>query len=422
MNLQRFQDSLQKVLMPIAIKLENQKHLQAIKDGMLSVIPVLIIGSFCLLPIAIKNLLPASGLKEFITANMSILTFPTTFTTDVVSLFVAYGIADALAKSYDLKSKNPGITAIIVQLILCCEKGDKSIMIGNIGAQGIFVAIISAFLVVEITRFMRERNMVIKMPKSVPPMVSDSMSSLFPAALSILLATAISLSSVHFAGVQFPNLIMKILAPAVNNVDTLPVICLIMLFTQLFWFFGLHGQAIVGVVWTPFAIQYAAENAANYAAGLEVTHIFTNNMFFTMLACSGSGLTIGLVMLMMRSKAKGLKAIGKVSIVPAFFGINEPVIYGCPIVMNPFLFIPFVFGPILVCIIDYLAISFGLVGKPIVIPPGFLPPGLGAFLMTLDWRAPILVIFTLILMTLIYYPFFKAMEANELRIEAELEK
>lgn len=422
MNLQRFQDSLQKVLMPIAIKLENQKHLQAIKDGMLSVIPVLIIGSFCLLPIAIKNLLPASGLKEFITANMSILTFPTTFTTDVVSLFVAYGIADALAKSYDLKSKNPGITAIIVQFILCCEKGDKSIMIGNIGAQGIFVAIISAFLVVEITRFMRERNMVIKMPKSVPPMVSDSMSSLFPAALSILLATAISLSSVHFAGVQFPNLIMKLLAPAVNNVDTLPVICLIMLFTQLFWFFGLHGQAIVGVVWTPFAIQYAAENAANYAAGLEVTHIFTNNMFFTMLACSGSGLTIGLVMLMMRSKAKGLRAIGKVSIVPAFFGINEPVIYGCPIVMNPFLFIPFVFGPILVCIIDYLAISFGLVGKPIVIPPGFLPPGLGAFLMTLDWRAPILVIFTLILMTLIYYPFFKAMEANELRIEAELEK
>ena len=106
-------------------------------------------------------------------------------------------------------------------------------------------------------------------------------------------------------------------------------------------------------------------------------------------------------------------------IVPSLFGINEPIIFGAPIILNPFLFIPFVFGPMIVTVITYLSMTSGLVGKPIAGPPGFLPPGVGAFIMTLDWKCVVLVFVNLILMTLFYYPFFKMMEADELKKEKE---
>ena len=121
---------------------------------------------------------------------------------------------------------------------------------------------------------------------------------------------------------------------------------------------------------------------------------------------------------MMRSKAKSLKAIGKLGIVPSFFGINEPVIFGAPLIMNPFMFLPFVFGPVVVAGLNYLAMSTGLVGLPLYEAPGFLPPGFQAFLLTLDWKAFALAIFNVLFMTALYYPFFKAMEKDELRKEA----
>ena len=140
-----------------------------------------------------------------------------------------------------------------------------------------------------------------------------------------------------------------------------------------------------------------------------------------MLQVTGSGLTIGLVILMIKSKAKSLSAVGKVGIIPSCFGINEPIIFGAPIILNPFMFIPFVFGPLVVTIITYFAMTSGLVGMPIANPPSFLPPGVGAFIMTLDWKSVALVFVNIIIMTVIYYPFFKAMEADELKKEQEYE-
>ena len=212
---------------------------------------------------------------------------------------------------------------------------------------------------------------------------------------------------------------MSLLAPAISSMDTLPALLIVILLTQLLWFFGLHGPAITSAVWAPFAIQYAAENIEAYTAGAEVTHFFTYGLYYNILQVTGSGITLGLVILMMRSKAKSLSAIGKVGIVPSLFGINEPIIFGAPIILNPFMFIPFVFGPLVVTILAYISMKSGLIGMPISNPPGFLPPGVGAFLMTLDWKSVVFVFVSLIIMTLIYYPFFKAMEADELKREQE---
>ena len=334
MNISKLQTTLSKWLMPIANKVEQQKHLQAIKDGMISI------------------------------------------------------LENGIGNSY-------------------------------LGAEGLFTSIISAILTVEVTRLMINKKMVINLPDSVPNMVGDSFSSLLPLIVNVILATGIANLTINLAGKVFPEFIMSLLAPAISSMDTLPALLIVILLTQLLWFFGLHGPAITSAVWAPFAIQYAAENIEAYTAGAEVTHFFTYGLYYNILQVTGSGITLGLVILMMRSKAKSLSAIGKVGIVPSLFGINEPIIFGAPIILNPFMFIPFVFGPLVVTILAYISMKSGLIGMPISNPPGFLPPGVGAFLMTLDWKSVVFVFVSLIIMTLIYYPFFKAMEADELKREQE---
>ncbi len=419
MNISKFQETLMKFLMPIANKVEQQKHLQAIKDGMIASIPIIVVGSICLLPLGIMNLLGSGPVFDFIASNVGVLTYASGFTMDLLSLYAVYFIAKSLSEKYDLKGSQPAVTAIVVQLILSGVIADGALSIGYLGASGLFTAIVSAILTVEVYHICYKKNIYIKLPDSVPAMVGDSFASLVPLCLNVILAVAIATISMNLTGSVFPQALMSFLAPAISTMDTLPALLIVVFLTQLLWFFGLHGPSITSAVWAPFAIAYGAENIANYGAGLPVSHIFTFGLYYCILQVTGSGLTLGLNLLMVRSKAKSLSSIGKVGLVPSLFGINEPLIFGTPILLNPFMFIPFVFGPLIVTAITYFSMASGLVGMPIANPPGFLPPGVGAFLMTLDWKAVILVVALLILMTLIYYPFFKMMEADELKKESE---
>lgn len=248
-------------------------------------------------------------------------------------------------------------------------------------------------------------------------MVSECFASLIPLVINAAAAVAIAQISLAASGMAFPALVMKVLAPAISTMDSLPALLLVIFLTQLLWFFGLHGPSITSAVWASFAITYGAENIAAYTAGQAVPHIFTFGLYYNIMQVTGSGLTLGLVIMMMRSRSKSLSAVGKASIVPSLFGINEPVIFGAPLLLNPFMFIPFVFGPLIPTILTYVSMSSGLITKPIANPPGFLPPGVGAFLMTYDWKCVLLVFVNLIIMTAFYYPFFKVMEAEELKKE-----
>lgn len=413
----KFQDTLMKYIMPIAKCVEQQKHLQAIKDGMIAVIPVIIIGSISLLPLAIANLLGSGPVYDFLNSHMGIFTYAGMFSNDMLSIYAALFISVALAKSYGICTNQTGATAILVHLILSGVSIEGGLDITYLGASGLFTSIISAILSVEVTRLLIKKKMIIGLPDSVPSMVGESFASLVPLIVNVIIAVAIANISLAAGGQVFPAFIMSILAPAISTMDTLPALLIVIFLTQLLWFFGLHGPSITSAVWASFAIAYGAENIANYSAGLPVTHIFTFGLYYNILQVTGSGLTLGLVLMMMRSKAKSLKSIGTVAIVPSLFGINEPVIFGAPIILNPFMFIPFVFGPLLITGLTYACMTGGLVGMPIANPPGFLPPGVGAFLLTLDWKCVALVFANLLIMTAIYYPFFKAMEANELKKE-----
>ena len=420
--MEKFQATLQKLLLPITTKLERQKHLQAIKDGMIAIIPITIIGSFCLIPVGLGNLFGGS-FGAWVGEHANIFFFPAGFTTNILSIFSAFFIAESLAKRYDMKAPSMlGIGAVMVQIILCVSIGENGAWdASSLGAEGLFVSIIGAIFVVEVTHLLEKYNLVIKMPEGVPPMVAESFMALVPLAIDAIVACSVSLICTSLTGMTFPKLIIGALAPAINSMDSVWAVALVVFITQLLWVFGLHGAAVTSSVWAPFAIAYAVENANLVAAGMDPTHIFTYGFYFGFLQVSGSGMTLLLVLMMCKSKAKSLSSIGKVGLIPSFFGINEPIIFGVPMIMNPFMMIPFVFGPVICSIITYELMKFGFVALPLGEAPGFLPPGIQAFLLTMDWKAAALAIFNVCFMGVLYYPFFKAMEADELRKERELE-
>ncbi|MGN1277187.1 MAG: PTS sugar transporter subunit IIC [Floccifex sp.] len=419
--MEKLQATLMKYLMPIANKLEQQNHIQAIKDGIVASVPVIIVGSFCTIFLGINNLIGSGPIYDFLSANMGILTYASAFTTDMLAVYATYFIAKSLSEKYDIAGSQPAVTALIVFFIVSSVIQDGQLSTAYLGSTGLFPGIIIALITVEIYHLCYAKQLYIKMPESVPPMVQDSFAALVPLVINTILAVAIANISTALAGVPFPQVLMNILAPAISSMDTLPALLIVIFLTQILWFFGLHGPSITSAVWASFAIAYGAENIAAYTAGEPVTHIFTFGMYYAVLQVTGSGLTLGLNLLMIKSKAKSLSSVGKVAIVPGIFGINEPLIFGTPMIMNPFMFIPFVFGPLICTVIAYFSMTLGIVGKPIANPPGFLPPGVGAFLMTLDWKCVVLVFLLLALMTLIYYPFFKMMEKEELEKEKQLE-
>lgn len=419
--MKKIQDWLQKYLFPIATKVEKQKHLQAVKDGIIAIIPVIIIGSFCLIPFGIGNLI-GGGIKEWIDARSSIFTIPTYFTTNIMSLYAALYIANSLAKRYKIKNSLVGAASMLVHLILSVKITETGWDVSYLGAEGLFVSIISALFVVEVLRLLDKYHLTIRMPESVPSMVADSFSILIPLIVDVVAATTVAVLCQRFGDTTFPQVIMTLLAPAITSMDSLPAVMIVVFLTQLLWIFGLHGAAITSSVWAPFAIANATANAAAVAAGGDPTHVFTFGFFYGFLQVTGSGMTLGLVIMMMFSKAKSLKTMGKIGIIPSLFGINEPVIFGIPIIMNPFLLIPFVFGPVLIAAMNYLAMSAGIVNLPLWEAPGFLPPGFQAFFLTLDWKAAVMAILNVVIMAVIYYPFFKMMEADELKKEADTSK
>lgn len=419
--MEKLQATLMKFLMPIANKLEQQKHIQAIKDGIVASVPVIIVGSFCTIFLGINNLIGSGPIYDFLSANMGILTYASAFTTDMLAVYATYFIAKSLSEKYDIAGSQPAITALIVFFIVSSVIQDGQLSTAYLGSTGLFPGIIIALVTVEIYHLCYAKQLYIKMPESVPPMVQDSFAALVPLVINTILAVAAANISMALAGVPFPQVLMNLLAPAISSMDTLPALLIVIFLTQILWFFGLHGPSITSAVWASFAIAYGAENIAAYTAGEPVTHIFTFGMYYAILQVTGSGLTLGLNLLMIKSKAKSLSSVGKVAVVPGIFGINEPLIFGTPLIMNPFMFIPFVFGPLICTVIAYFSMTLGIIGKPIANPPGFLPPGVGAFLMTLDWKSVVLVFLLLALMTLIYYPFFKMMEKEELEKEKQLE-
>ncbi|MGE7888451.1 PTS sugar transporter subunit IIC [Bacillus cereus] len=415
----KFVTFLDKNLSGPMARLSEQRHLQAIRDGVISALPFIIVGSFFLI-VAFPPLPKDSFISVWALKNQTSILIPYRLTMFIMSLYIAFGIGYNLAKSYKLDALSGAQLAVCSLLLtLTPELIDKKgfmLPMTNLGGHGLFVTMIVSILSVEILRFCKKNNVTIKMPEQVPPSVSRSFEALIPAAFVIII---MSLITVVFK-VDLHYVVDKLAAPLVKAGDSYFGVIIPVFLITFFWSFGIHGVSVVGTVARPLWDVYLGKNGEAVASGASHFPFIAPEPFYQwFIWIGGSGATLGLVLAMIVfGRSKYSKALSRTCIIPGIFNINEPVIFGLPIVLNPILIIPFVITPLVTATIAYAATAMGFVTPTHIMPPWTLPAPIGAYLATGgDWRAIVLVFINIAISFLIYLPFFKMYDKNMLEIE-----
>ncbi len=408
----------------------NNRYLTAVRNGMSVIIPVTIIGSIFIIMLN----LPIDAWKDFIAPYADKLTIPMDFTMNFMSVYVCVGVASSLCEVYKIDKISTSVLAVLAFLIASispvtiaediAKKAGLSVNgtflpMGNFGSSGLFTAIIVSIFTVEVVRFCIKRNMVIKMPHGVPTSVINSFAALIPGALVIIAVWIIKVGFNFDINSALQWVVSPIRYFAGDNV--LSVIVPILLIT-IVWVFGIHGMIIATPILYPFWYDNLNANINAAATGQVVPYFMTEQFFQWFIWIGGAGATLSLAFLMaFLGKSEFSKKMGRFTLVPGIFNINEPLIFGVPIVMNPFFAIPFVLAPVVMGIITYLAMGvFHLVNYPIAIVPWTLPAPIGAMMATgLDWRAGVLAIVNIAVAGVIYYPFFKAFDKSMIAKENE---
>ena len=419
---------LESVLMPLAEKIGKNKYLIAVRDGFLLSMPLLIVGSFFLL---IANF-PIPGWSDFWARFfgedwVSYFAKPTDATFSIMAILAVVGIGYSFAEQMNVDKLFGAASAMVSWFLIMpyevlLEGGGsvKGIPLDWVGSKGIFVGIICAFLSIHIYAWVNKKGWVIKMPEGVPPTVVKSFAALIPAGVSMLVFFVIN---IIFAMTPFHSafdFIFTILqVPLLKLGNTLPAMVIAYIFLHLFWFFGVNGGSVVAAVFNPILQTLSAENLAAYQAGAPIPNIICQqfqDLFATFGGC-GSALSLMIAMLLF-CRSKRIRELGKLSLVPGLFGINEPIVFGLPIVLNPMILIPFMLVPTINIVISYICMSIGLV--PLcsgVAIPWTMPVVLSGFLST-GWQGAVLQLVLLVLGIFVYMPFIKMMDKQYLADEA----
>jgi PTS system cellobiose-specific IIC component len=415
---------LENKVMPIAGRIAGQKHLIALRDGIVLTMPLIIIGSVFLI---LANL-PIPGYSEFMAGIFgdqwaTKLMYPVGVTFDIMALIAAFGIAYRLAERYGVDALTAGAISVAAFLLATPYKisftpegakeailVDGGIPVALMGSKGLFVAMILAMFSTEIYRYIVQKNFVIKMPDGVPPAVSKSFVALIPgfAVLTSVWLARILIEQTSYGDIH--NLITKVVgAPLSMLGGTLGGMIIAMFAAMLLWTCGLHGANIVSGVMAPIWYSAMDANRIAFQNGEELPNIFTMQ-FFEMMNVGGSGATFALVLIMLiRARSQQMKQLGRLAFGPAVFNINEPIIFGMPIVMNPMMMLPFILTPVLTVIATYIGMSTGLVAKPAGIAvPWTMPPILHGYLVTGGKiSGAVMQLINILIAFVVYYPFFR---------------
>ncbi|MDD3403789.1 MAG: PTS sugar transporter subunit IIC [Hespellia sp.] len=412
--MQKFMDWLEEHLLPPLTKLGTQRHLVAVRNGLAVTLPAIIVGSIFL----IFGNIPIEAWLNFLAPYQPMLDAAVNASIGIISLLAAVGIGYELSKSYELAPASgavlSGIAFIITQL-----SNDYVINVDGFGAGGLFTAIISAIVSVEITRFCVKRNWVIKLPGGVPPAVGDSFVALVPTFLTLILFWLVRVP-LNF---DINVFIQHIFTPLVFALNSLPGILIYTLIVSLLWCGGIHGDMTLEGVADTIFIQFVVANSQAFANHQALPYITASGFSSLFVNVGGTGATLTLAILMLFSRSKTYKELGKLSLPGALFEINEPIIFGFPIVMNPIIMIPFVVVPQILAASTYLLMSVNLIARPVTMVPWTMPPILGPLMATgWDWRAAVWSALEIVIAVVIYYPFFKMAEKMTLKKELEEEQ
>ena len=404
-------------------KLSEQRHLRAVRDGIVSTLPIIIVGSFFLI-LAFPPLPADTFIAKWAAENIVTILLPYRLTMFIMSLYASFGIGYSLARSYDVDGLSGGQIAVVAFLMTTTPRVAEglgwALPMGLLGGGGMFVAIIVSLAAVEIQRLLLRSKFKISMPEQVPASVARSFENLTPMAVVVVAMTFIS----FVFGFDWHGTVGKIVAPLVSTCDTWLGVMVPVFLITLFWSAGIHGVSVVGAVARPIWTVMLDANTAAVADGVVGTslpHIAPEPFYQWFIWIGGSGATIGLVILLaVFAKAKYSKSLGRTALVPGIFNINEPLVFGAPIVLNPILIIPFVIAPMVMGTIAFVATSLGLVNRVSVLAPWTLPGPIGAYIATGgDWRALVLNVILILVSIVIYYPFFKIYDNKQLELENE---
>ncbi|WP_272031996.1 PTS cellobiose transporter subunit IIC [Oceanobacillus kimchii] len=412
----KFMQFMERFFLPIADKLNNNRYLGALRDGFMVALPIIIFGSIFVV-IANIPFLDQLLSEDAYNAYKDALGPASAATLSIMGMFVIVGIAYKLTAYYGGDAIYGGVTALASFLILTpqvLEDVRGVIPTSSLGAEGLFLGILTAFISTELFRFFVKKNWMIKMPPGVPEAVSRSFSSLIPISftLSIFLLIRILFSITPFETIQ--NFIYSVIQEPITALGSgLPAAIIAVLLIQVFWFFGLHGQIIVNSIMDPIWMTLSLENYEAYQAGEERLHIVNNQFIDTFIVgMGGSGMTMAVILgLFIIAKSRQLKQLGKIGGPPSVFNVNEPIIFGLPIILNPLVLIPWLLAPVIITIVTYFSMSIGLVPVSTgVHVPWTTPIFIGGMLTTNSIAGGIMQLVNLVIVTLIWIPFLKLLD------------
>jgi PTS system cellobiose-specific IIC component len=396
-------------LAPALTRLSENLHLSAIRAGMVAVVPLTIVGGMFM----IVAYLPIAGWDARVAPYLPVLQAPVTATFGLLGVVACFSIAAELGK---LLKQDPIVSASIatvVFLMLQIDLADQTFRMDGLGSKGLFTAILMAIVSVHVQKFFTDRNLVIKLPESVPPVVYESFLSLTPLFFLIVVFWAL-----HFlAGVDIDGIVQTAFTPLVFALNTLPGILVYACLVTMLWSVGINGDNAVDAVVAPIFLQYLAANVAAVSAGQPLPYVTAYGFFTTFVNVGGTGATIALALVLWRSRDPGFRRISRLSMSTQIFQINEPIFFGLPIVLNPVFMVPYVINALVLTTISYLLMQGNVIHKPFVNVPWTTPPVIGHYLVSGgDWRAAIWGAASIGLAAIVYLPFARAAERQRLKV------
>lgn len=413
-------------LVPLSTGFAQNAYIRCIGSGSQSLMAIIMLGAIFNLFNSIawepyKNLITMLGISDFLTIvyNASM---------NFMGLFMVFCVAFQGAKIWDHAelSFNNGLLALMCYLILipygADEAGNTIIQLDYLGSHGVFLAFIVGILVTKVNILIVEKRITIQMPEGVPENVTQSFIALIPGAVAAILC---GILRGLFLLTPWGNILDAVYAilqtPLANVTGSLPGFIILLLLAQVLWFFGVHGSYTVLAILYPIWFTYLSDNMAAAAAGEVVPHMWNVSMYD--FACNGGcGCTLGLVIIMFfTARSQRYKTFAKIVFPCGIFNINEPLVYGMPLMMNFTFIIPFIVTPILSLLIAYGAIALGLMPVPTgIIGMNAMPIFIYGVIQG-SWKIGVYQIITTILSCVIWYPFFKAADAQALAEEQAAE-
>ncbi|HFI5450234.1 TPA: lactose-specific PTS transporter subunit EIIC [Streptococcus pneumoniae] len=408
---------------PFFEKLSRNIYLRAIKDGFIAGMPVILFSSIFILIAFVPNSWGFKWSDEVVAFLMK----PYSYSMGILALLVAGTTAKSLTDSVNRSMEKTNqinymstlLAAIVGLLMLAADPIENGLATGFLGTKGLLSAFLAAFVTVAIYKVCVKNNVTIRMPDEVPPNISQVFKDVIPFTLSVVSLYALDLLARHFVGASVAESIGKFFAPLFSAADGYLGITIIFGAFAFFWFVGIHGPSIVEPAIAAITYANAEVNLNLLQQGMHADKILTSGTQMFIVTMGGTGATLVVpFMFMWLTKSKRNRAIGRASVVPTFFGVNEPILFGAPLVLNPIFFIPFIFAPIAnVWVFKFFIETLGMNSFTANLPwttPAPLGLVLGTNFQVLSF---ILAALLIVVDVVIYYPFLKVYDEQILEEE-----